>query len=113
MICQYMKQDEYEDGETKEILKKKVTFFDMHSTKARQFGFCTDSQAELFHPYEKHHSTVKDACQIAQELNVRNLLLYHTEDRNLSHRKELYENEGRKYFKGNLFIPNDLETLAL
>ncbi len=139
-----------EDGETKEIFKKKVTFFDIHSTKARQFGFCMelengdkitccgdepynsyekqyaenskwllheafcmDSQTELFHPYEKHHSTVKDACEIAQELNVRNLLLYHTEDRNLLHRKELYENEGKKYFKGNLFIPNDLETVAL
>ncbi len=139
-----------EDGETKEILKKKVTFFDIHSTKARQFGFCMelengdkitccgdepynscekqyaknskwllheafcmDSEAEIFHPYEKHHSTVKDACEIAQKLNVRNLLLYHTEDRNISHRKELYENEGKKYFKGNLFVPNDLETFVL
>ncbi len=139
-----------EDGETKEVLKKKVTFFDIHSTKARQFGFCMelengdkitccgdepynscekqyaknskwllheafcmDSEAEIFHPYEKHHSTVKDACEIAQKLNVRNLLLYHTEDRNISHRKELYENEGKKYFKGNLFVPNDLETFAL
>lgn len=139
-----------EDGGTKEVLKKKVTFFDIHSTKARQFGFCMelengdkitccgdepfsscekqyaenskwllheafclDSQAEIFHPYEKHHSTVKDACEIAQELNVRNLLLYHTEDRNLSHRKELYENEGKKYYKGNLFVPDDLETLVL
>ncbi len=139
-----------EDGETKEVIKKKVTFFDIHSTKARQFGFCMelengdkitccgdepynscekqyaenskwllheafcmDSQAQIFHPYEKHHSTVKDACEIAQKLNVKNLLLYHTEDRNLSHRKELYENEGRKYFKGNLFVPNDLETFAL
>ena len=28
------------DGESKEILNKKVTFFDIQSTKARQFGFC-------------------------------------------------------------------------
>lgn len=28
-----------EDGESKEILGKKVTFFDIHSTKAKQFGF--------------------------------------------------------------------------
>lgn len=27
------------DGESKEILNKKVTFFDIQSTKARQFGF--------------------------------------------------------------------------
>lgn len=83
MICQSMKQDEYEgeaviyahdeviallqefsekllqkkdtefigkrlhlisvaDGESKEILNKKVTFFDIQSTKARQFGFCME-----------------------------------------------------------------------
>ena len=28
-----------QDGESKEILGKKVTFFDIHSTKAKQFGF--------------------------------------------------------------------------
>lgn len=28
------------DGEEKEIIGKKVTFFDIHSTKAKQFGFC-------------------------------------------------------------------------
>ena len=27
------------DGEEKEIIGKKVTFFDIHSTKAKQFGF--------------------------------------------------------------------------
>ena len=27
------------DGETKEIIGKKVTFFDIHSTKAKQFGY--------------------------------------------------------------------------
>lgn len=139
-----------EDGETIEIINKKITFFDIHSTKTKQFGFCMDlgngdkltccgdepynvyekqyaensrwllheafcldSQAEIFHPYEKHHSTVKDACEIAEELHVKNLLLYHTEDSNLLHRKECYKREGEKYFKGNLLIPNDLETLIL
>lgn len=191
MICQHMKQGEYEgeaviyaheevidllrdltgkllqkketdfidkrlyfisvtDGETVEILKKKVTFFDIQSTKAKQFGFCMEltngkkltccgdepynscekqyaenstwllheafclaSETEQFHPYEKHHSTVKDACELAQKLNVKNLLLYHTEDKNLLHRKELYQQEGQKYFSGNLFIPDDLETFTL
>ena len=52
-------------------------------------------QADIFHPYEKHHSTEKDACELAEELHVKNLLLYHTEDNNISQRKELYYNEGR------------------
>ena len=31
-----------EDGESTEILHKKVTFFDIQSTKAKQFGFCIE-----------------------------------------------------------------------
>ena len=139
-----------EDGESIKILDKKVTFFDIQSTKAKQFGFCMelgkgekltccgdepynvwekqyaensawllheafclDSQAEIFHPYEKHHSTVKDACKLAEELNVKNLLLYHTEDKNILRRKELYTKEGREYFNGNLLIPDDLESVKI
>lgn len=139
-----------EDGESIKILDKKVTFFDIQSTKAKQFGFCMelgkgekltccgdepynvcekqyaensawllheafclDSQAEIFHPYEKHHSTVKDACKLAAELNVKNLLLYHTEDKNILRRKELYTKEGREYFNGNLLIPDDLESVEI
>ena len=139
-----------EDGESIKILDKKVTFFDIQSTKAKQFGFCMelgkgekltccgdepynvcekqyaenstwllheafclDSQAEIFHPYEKHHSTVKDACKLAAELNVKNLLLYHTEDKNILRRKELYTKEGREYFDGNPLIPDDLESVEI
>ena len=139
-----------EDGESIKILDKKVTFFDIQSTKAKQFGFCMelgkgekltccgdepynvcekqyaensawllheafclDSQAEIFHPYEKHHSTVKDACKLAAELNVKNLLLSHTEDKNILRRKELYTKEGREYFNGNLLIPDDLESVEI
>ena len=139
-----------EDGESIKILDKKVTFFDIQSTKAKQFGFCMElgkgekltccgdepynvcekqyvenstwllheafcleSQAEIFHPYEKHHSTVKDACKLAAELNVKNLLLYHTEDKNILRRKELYTKEGREYFNGNLLIPDDLESVEI
>ena len=139
-----------QDGEQKTILNRNVTFFDIQSSKAKQFGFCMElgdgqkltccgdepynpcerkyaegskwllheafclySQADVFAPYEKHHSTVKDACELAEELGVQNLLLYHTEDRNLPHRKELYTKEGRDYFTGKLFIPDDLETIVL
>lgn len=76
-------------------------------------AFCLSSQADVFHPYEKHHSTVKDACTLAEELGVKNLVLYHTEDRNLARRQELYGEEGRKYYSGNLYIPNDLDVIEL
>ena len=76
-------------------------------------AFCLYGQRDIFNPYEKHHSTVKDACEMAADLNVENLILYHTEDKNISRRKELYTEEGRQYYKGNLWIPDDLETYKL
>ncbi len=139
-----------EDGEEREIIGNKTVFFDIHSTKAKQFGFsmiydndkkltccgdepynekeekyaknsdwllheafCLYSEADKFKPYEKHHSTVKDACELATELEIKNLLLYHTEDKNIKNRKNMYYNEGKEFFSGNLVIPDDLETIEL
>lgn len=141
---------EVHDGETMNVIGHEITFFDIQSTKAKQFGFCMDlgngekltccgdepydaceekyarnsewllheafclySERDIFDPYEKHHSTVKDACELAENLNVRNLLLYHTEDKNLFDRKRLYAEEGSQYYSGNLYVPNDLESLEL
>ena len=76
-------------------------------------AFCLYSEADIFNPYKKHHSTVKDACEHAEQLNIENLLLYHTEDKNIKNRRELYLAEGKKYYKGNLCIPDDLDMLHL
>ena len=84
-----------------------------NSTWLLHEAFCLSSQADIFHPYEKHHSTVKDACRLAEALGVANLVLYHTEDRNLSRRKTLYREEGALYYHGNLHVPDDLEVLQL
>ncbi len=139
-----------EDGETETILEHEITFFDIQSTKAKQFGFvmqleegkkftflgdepyraceyqyavgaewllheafCLYGDQEIFKPYEKHHATVKESCEYGTELQVKNLLLYHTEDKKLSQRKELYTAEGHEYYKGNLFVPDDLEMIQL
>ncbi len=67
----------------------------------------------IFDPYEKHHSTVKDACELGERLGIRNLLIYHTEDRNLPQRKAMYLREGSQYYHGALWIPDDLETITL
>lgn len=142
--------DVVEDGDTREILGKAVTFFDIDSTKAKQFGFtmnmgegkkltccgdepynpcekkyaenstwllheafCLYGEADIFSPYEKHHSTVKDACELAEALEVEHLILYHTEDKNIRHRKKLYTAEGQQYYHGHLFVPEDLEKIDL
>ena len=141
---------EVTDGQTLNVIGHEMTFFDIGSTKARQFGFsmeleegrnlvccgdeplsdagrpyargadwmlheafCLYSQADIFNPYEKHHSTVKDACELAEELGVKNLLLYHTEDRNIARRRELYLAEGQSHFSGKLWVPEDLEVIEL
>ena len=76
-------------------------------------AFCLSSDAEIFKPYEKHHSTVKDVAELSERLNVKNLLLYHTEDSHLENRKEIYTNEAKKYFSGKIFVPDDLEEIIL
>lgn len=138
------------DGQTMDLAGHEFTFFDIYSTKAKQFGFTTrlgDGQTlaclgdepfnsrcrpyvedsdwllceafclygdrEIYRPYEIHHSTVKDACELARQLHVKNLVLWHTEEENLSRRRELYTREGRQYYDGNLYVPDDLDVLIL
>ena len=55
-------------------------------------AFCVYGERDIFKPYEKHHSTVKDACELAEHLKIPNLVLWHTEDKNMLHRQEkIYE----------------------
>lgn len=76
-------------------------------------AFCLYSQKDIFKPYEKHHATAKDACKNAKELNVKNVILYHADDKNLTHRKELYISEGHEEFDGTIYMPNDLDIIEL
>ena len=64
-------------------------------------------------PRKIGHSTVRDACLLAEQLGVSNLILYHTEDSDMANRKRLYTEEGRKYYSGRLLVPDDLETILL
>ena len=76
-------------------------------------AFCLYSEKDIFNPYEKNHSTVKDACEVAEKLNVKNLVLYHTQDNCIDKRKALYTEEGKQYFNGNIFVPDDLEVIEI
>ncbi len=127
-----------------------LTFFDIHSTKARQFGFraelpdgktlaclgdepfyegnrhlvsgadwllseafCLYADREIYHPYEISHSTAKDAAEVAADLGVSALVLYHTVDDDLPHRREDYTAEAARYFDGRIEVPDDLDIIAL
>jgi len=76
-------------------------------------AFCLLAHAEIFKPYEKHHSTVADAAKLAAELKIPQLVLWHTEDRNYANRKALYTAEAREFYQGDLYVPNDLEVITL
>ena len=138
------------DGDTAQILGSEVRFFDIRSTKAKQFGmqvalprgrslvclgdepcdpqceslaanadwllceaFCLYEHRDRFKPYEKHHSTARDAAELAGRLGVKNLVLWHTEDKTLDTRAITYAAEAKSYFGGNIFVPNDLDTIWL
>ena len=76
-------------------------------------AFCLYRDRDIFKPYEKFHATVKEACENATMLGVKNLILYHTEDKTITERKKLYTQEGKEYFDGNLFVPDDLDSIVL
>ena len=138
------------DGTSLKASNYNFTFFDIHSTKKKQFGFkailpdgqslvclgdepynssnrqyvknadwllseafCLYADRDTFKPYEKNHSTALDAGKIAEELHIKNLVLYHTEDSDLANRKSRYTAEGKSVFSGNVYVPDDLETIRL
>lgn len=76
-------------------------------------AFCLYSEKDIFKPYEKHHATVRDACETASKLNVKNLVMFHTEDKNILNRKKLYIDEGKEFFSGNIIVPDDLDIIQL
>ena len=76
-------------------------------------AFCLYEHRETFKPYEKHHSTALDAGVLAEKLGVKNLVLYHTEDKTLPTRKTSYTHEAKQHFHGNVFVPNDLDVIDL
>ncbi len=76
-------------------------------------AFCLYADREKYQPYEKHHVTVKEACEHAEALGAKNLILYHTEDKTIATRKTVYTAEGAPYFSGNLFVPDDLDIIYL
>lgn len=142
---------EVKDGDTTQILNKKITFFDINAAKVKQFGFymnlnendrftflgdeCCNQNTEKYvenskwvfadallageegervNPMEKHHhSTVKYISEIAERLNVENLILSHIRDLDGIDRKQFFIKEAKKYFSGNVFVPDDLEEILI
>ena len=76
-------------------------------------AMCLEAEESLYNPHRIAHSTVKDACEIAGNLEVGAVILHHTEDKNLAERKTRYTAEAKEYFKGNIYVPDDLDVIEL
>lgn len=76
-------------------------------------AFCLDSEENIFRAYEKNHSTVKSASEVMNKLNVKNLILYHTEESHREERKKFYTKEGQENFNGNVIVPDDLDVIKI
>lgn len=76
-------------------------------------AMCLESQAAQYHPHRIQHSTVRDAALWAAKLQAQNLILHHTEDGHLASRKQDYTAEARQYFSGGVYVPDDLDVIAL
>ncbi len=138
------------DDKTIKMLHCPVTFFDIHSTKEKQFGFtlktqkgkkltclgdepfnqkcekylkktdwllceafCMYEHRDEFKPYDKHHATVKEACELAEKEKIPHVVLWHTEDTYYEKRQKLYTKEGKQFYSGDLYVPYDLDVIKL
>lgn len=75
-------------------------------------AFCLDSEVNIPKIIKDHHATVKSVCQKMEPLDIKNLIIYHTEDSH-DNKKELYTKEAKMYFSNNVIIPNDLDEIVL
>lgn len=76
-------------------------------------AFCKYADRDIYHPYEKSHSTALDAGRNAKSLGVRHLILYHSEEDTIATRKQAYAEEARQEFSGDIHVPDDLEVIEL
>lgn len=103
---------------------KKFTFIGDESCQEETKQYVKDSEwlfADAYKPELKdfeigrkyRHSTVEYTTKICQEQDVKNVILSHTMDNDLENRKEIFVATGKKYFDGNIYVPDDLETIEI
>ena len=76
-------------------------------------SFCLTRDEGKYKPHSKSHGTVLEAARTAQDLGVGRLLIYHTEDSDIAHRKENYTAEAQQAFSGQIYVPDDMDVLQL
>ena len=77
-------------------------------------AYMAGNEAEKYNPMtHHHHSTVAFTASIAEKFKIKNLILSHTIDTDLDNRKKKFTKDASKYFRGNIYVPNDNEIIKL
>ena len=76
-------------------------------------AFCLERDESKFHPHQKHHSTALEAARLAANLGARELVLYHTEDTDIAHRRENYTAEAGRAYSGRIYVPEDMDVISI
>lgn len=97
------------DETFKPVLSERILGADYVAHEA----FCLDVEENIFHAYEKNHSTALSVARSMEKLNVKNIILYHTEETHGDDRKKMYTEEAQKKFKGNVYVPDEFEEIVL
>ena len=75
--------------------------------------FYTSEKNKITELVSKVHSTVEDVCKKMNQLEIKNLILWHTLDYEIETRKQRFLAEGKDFFDGNLYVPDDLDVIDL
>lgn len=75
-------------------------------------AFCRYADRYIYRPYEKHHFTVKDVAEVANSVNVKTLILYHSEDTS-NDKRNAYIMEAQEFFSGEIYVPSDNDRIYL
>lgn len=80
---------------------------------------CCYEDEPIFQAYKKKHATLKEACMETIKMNVKNVVLWHLEDKtDKMIRKQKYLFESRKWisqsnYRPEIFVPNDGDVIKL
>lgn len=76
-------------------------------------AFCLEKENDKYEPYKKNHDTVESASRKASKLNVKNLVLWHVHENLGKERRKEYTKASKKYFNGNIIVPDDFDIIEL
>ncbi len=79
---------------------------------------CCYEDEKIFHAYGKKHATMKEACEESVKMKVKNVVLWHLEDKtDKSVRKSKYLSESRIWLGANagpnVYVPDDGDIIDL